>query len=101
MRTPGSQSLNVLPPGGHRVGGEPAPDAADRPAVPPDALLRQPTDDGVLGAVRGDDQSQAGATADGLDGPGGAVPQAADDHRSGGRAGLSLPAPRSGVDPRQ
>ena len=30
MRTPGSQSLKLLSPTGHRVGGKPAPDAVDR-----------------------------------------------------------------------
>ena len=38
---------------GRRFGGEPALDAADRPAVPEDPVLRQPTDDSVLGAIRG------------------------------------------------
>src|SRR5512135_1763558 len=101
MRTPGPQSIELLSRTGRRVGGEPALDAADRPAVPFDPVLRQPTDDGVFGAFRGDGQSQAGPAAHGENGPGGAVSQAADDHRSAGRAGLPLLAPRSGADPRR
>ena len=54
MRTSGSQPLELLPPAGHRVGGEPAPDAADRPAVPQDPVLRQPADDGVPWSVPGE-----------------------------------------------
>ena len=84
MRTPGYQPIELLPRTGRRVGGEPALDAADRPAVHEDAVLRQPTDDGIIGAIRGDGQSQAGPAAHGGDGPGGSVPQAADHHRGAG-----------------
>ncbi len=101
MRTPGSQPIELLSLIGHRVGGEPAPDAVDRPAVPQDSVLRQPADDGVFGAFRGDGQSQAGPAAHGENGPGGTVPQAADHHPGIGCAGLPLLAPRSGADPRQ
>src|SRR5208337_678868 len=99
MRTSGSQLLDLLPLAGDRVGGERAPDAADRSAVPLDPVLRQPADGGFFGAFRGDGQSQAGAAAHGENGPGSAVPQAADHHRGARRAGLSLLAPRSGADP--
>ena len=68
MRTPGYQPIELLPPTGRRVGGEPALDATDRPAVPQDPVLRQPTDDGIIGAIRGDVQSQAGAAAHGQNG---------------------------------
>ena len=44
MRTPGPQPLDLLPPAGDRVGGEPAADAVDRPAVPRDPVLREPED---------------------------------------------------------
>ncbi len=49
----------------------PAPDAADRPAVPQDPVLRQPADDGVPGAFGRGGQSQAGPAAHGGHGPGG------------------------------
>src|SRR5512135_3571422 len=101
MRTPGSQPIELLSPTGHRVGGEPALDAADRRAVPQDPVLRQPADDGFFGAYRGDGQPQAGPAAHGVDGFGVAVPQAAYHHHGIGRAGLPLLAPRSGADPRQ
>src|SRR5881392_946661 len=99
MRTPGSQPIELLPPTGSRVGGGPALDAADRPAVPQDPVLRQPTDDGLIGAIRGDGQSQAGAATHGPNGPGSDLSQAADYHHGDRRAGLSLLAPRSGADP--
>src|SRR5262245_47579832 len=101
MRTPGPQSIELLPLAGRRVGGELALDAADRPAVPRDPILREPADDGMSGAFGGAGQSQAGPAVDGADGPGGAAPQAADHNRDAGRAGLSLLAPRSGADPRR
>ena len=85
MRTPGSQPIELLPPTGHRVGGGSALDAVDRPAVPQDSVLRQPPDDGVFGACRGDGQSQAGSAAHGPDGPGGTLSQAADHHHLAGR----------------
>src|SRR5512135_3112277 len=62
MRTPGPQPIELLSPTGHRVGGKPALDAADRPAVPQDPVLRQPADDGVFGAFRGDGQLSPGAS---------------------------------------
>src|SRR5262249_21445794 len=40
MRTPGPQSIELLSLAGRRVGGELALDAADRPAVPRDPILR-------------------------------------------------------------
>src|SRR5665213_2880745 len=98
MRTPGTQSLDLLSPTGRRVGGEPTADAADRPAVPRDPVLRQSADDGVPGAFGRDGQSQADPAAYDVDGPGGAAPETADHHRVAGRTGLSLPAPRPGVD---
>ncbi len=68
MSTCLSELLDVLPSTGDRVGGEPGVDAADRRAVPEDAVLRQSADDGVLGAARGGGQLQAGPAADGLAG---------------------------------
>src|SRR5947208_5470955 len=93
MRTPGYQPIELLPPTGRRVGSEPALDAADRPAVPQDPVLRQPTDDSLIGAIRGDGQSQAGAATHGPNGPGGDLPQAPDHHRGDRRAGISLLVP--------
>ena len=84
MRTPRPQPLELLSAAGRRVGGEPAADAVDRRAVHEDAVLRQSADDGCLGAIRGDGQSQAGAAADAADGPGSDFSQAA-DHRRGAR----------------
>ena len=52
MRTHGSEPIELLPLAGHRVGGEPALDAVDRPAVLEDPVLRQPADDGFFGAFR-------------------------------------------------
>src|SRR6516165_10703559 len=101
MRTPGDQPIELLSRTGCRVGGEPALDAADRPAVPQDPVLRQPTDGSVIGAIRGDGQSQAGTAAHGPNGPGSDLSQAADHHHGDRRAGLSLLAPRSGIDPRR
>src|SRR5260370_6314258 len=101
MRTLGSQPFELLSPTGRRVRGEPALDAADRPAVSFDPILRQPTDDSVFGAIRGDGQSQAGPAAHGENGPGSVVSQTADYHRSAGREGLSLLASRPGTDPRR
>src|SRR5271165_3361978 len=101
MRTSGSQSIELLSRAGHRVGGEPALDAVDRPAVLEDPVLRQPADDGVFGAFRGDGQSQAGPAADGLDGLGGDLPQATDYGYGARGTGQPLLAPRSGADPRQ
>ncbi len=65
---PGLSRSTYYPRAGHRVGGGPAPDAADRPAVPHDPILRQQADDGVPGALGGDRQSQAGPAAHGVDG---------------------------------
>src|SRR6516164_10767489 len=52
-----TQPIELLPRAGHRVGGGPAADAADRPAVPANSVLRQPTNEGVSRARRGDGQS--------------------------------------------
>src|SRR5262245_60684729 len=59
MRTPGPQPLDLLPRAGCRVGGGSAADAVDRPAVPRDAVLREPEDGGELGSLRGGGQPQA------------------------------------------
>src|SRR5712691_6961415 len=64
-------------------GGEPGADAADRRAVPGDAVLWQSADDGLAAASRRGDQSQAGAAADAADGIGGDLSEAADDSDSG------------------
>jgi hypothetical protein len=101
MRTDRPQPLDLLPPAGDRVGGEPAADAPDRRAVPQDPVLWQSADDGGPRATRGGGQPQAGPAADGVDGPGGARPQAADRRRLDGRSGLSLLAPRPGPGPGQ
>src|SRR5215471_13441716 len=101
MRTPGPRPLDLLSPPGDRVGGEPAVDAADRRAIPPDALLWESADGGLAEAPRGGGQSQAGPAAHGADGLGGAPSRAEDRHRRARRAGLPLPAPRPGADPRR
>src|SRR5512135_1165054 len=99
MRTSGPQPLDLLPPAGDRVGGEPAADAVDRPAVSRDPVLWESEDGGELEPLRGGGQPQAGPTAHGADGAGGGAPQAADD-RGGARCeGVPVPAPRPGVDP--
>ena len=101
MRTPGPQPIELIPRAGHRVGEGSAADAANRPAVPANSILRQPTDDGVSGAGWGDGQSQASSAAHGGDGPGGPVPQATDHDPGAGRTRLPQLAPRSGADPRR
>ena len=53
-----------------------------------DPVLREPADDGFFGAFRGDGQSQAGPAADGIDGPGRDLPQAADHCGGARRTGL-------------
>jgi len=51
MPTPASQTLELRPPSGHRVGGKPAFDAVERQAVPANRLLRQSAEehDGSIG----------------------------------------------------
>src|SRR6516164_5199435 len=100
MRTPGPQPLDLLPPPGDRVGGGPAVDAVDRPAVPRDPVLREPEDGGVLEAVRGGSQPQAGPTPHEADGAGGAASPTANDRGGARREGLPLPAARSYADSR-
>src|SRR5271170_2210875 len=98
MRTSGSQSFELLPSTGHRVGGELAAHAADRRAIPQDPVLRKPADGGcpeVSGRAR---QSQASPDAHEADGYRGVASQAPDHHSWGGRADLPLPAPRPEID---
>src|SRR5436309_7604376 len=101
MRTRWPQPLDLLPPAGRRVGGEPAPDAADRRAISQDPVLRQPEDGGVPGTLRRGGESQADPAAHGVDGAGGIAPEAADDGTGIRRAGVSLPASRPGAEPYQ
>src|SRR5262249_40010986 len=101
MRTPRPQPLDLLSPTGDRAGGEPAVDAARPRAAPPGPLPREAADGRVAEAPRGGGQSQAGPAAHGTDGLGGAPSRAEDHDRRARRAGLSLPAPRSGADPRR
>ena len=72
VRAAGAESVELVLPAGGRVGGEPAVDAADRRAVPEDAVLRQPEDGQGVGH-----QPQAGAAPDAADGVGSDLPQAA------------------------
>src|SRR5258708_13251071 len=98
MRTAGSQPIELLSPTGHRVGGEPALDAADRRAVPQDPVLRQSADDGFFGAFRGDGQSQAGPAAHGFDVPGSGLSPAADPHHRIRPPALPALPPPTGPD---
>src|SRR3954452_18567032 len=99
MRTSGPQPLDLLPPAGCRVGGGPAADAVDRPAVPRDPVLRESEDGGVLEPRGGAGQPQAGPTAHAADGVGGGASQAADDGAGVGCEVVPVPAPRPEVDP--
>src|SRR5512135_71825 len=99
MRTPGPQPLDRLPPTGDRVGGGPAPDAADRPAVPENSVLRQPEGDGGPAVLGRDGRSQAGPATQGVDGPGGAASRTADHDRGAGRAGLPFTCSETGCRP--
>ena len=61
----------------------------DRPAVPPDPVLRESEDGGGLEPLGGGRQPQAGPTAHEADGTGGSAPQAEDD--GGGTGAKAYP----------
>src|SRR5438045_9374890 len=70
MRAAGAEPIEVVSRTSRRVGGEPGLDAADRRAVPADAVLRL-AEHGVLAdAARLRGQSQAGPASDADDGIG-------------------------------
>src|SRR5215218_304214 len=74
------QPVGVLPPAYGRDAAEPGADAADRRAVPGNALVRLAAD-GAAPAARGlRGRPQAHPAADGQDGPGADPPAAADYH---------------------
>ncbi len=96
VRVAGPGPLDVLLHAGGRDGREPGLDAADRPGVPGDAVLRQPQ------AGRGPQgQSQARAAADAADGVGGDLPKAADHAARGGTQDLPLFTAECGSDAAQ
>src|SRR5215213_3953257 len=86
------QPIGVLPPPRRRDGAEPGADAADRRAVPGDALVRLAADGAASAAGRLRGRPQADATADGEDGPGADPPAPTHDGAAPRASGLSLPA---------
>ena len=101
MRTFGPQPLDLLPPTGDRVGGEPAADAADRRAVHEDPVLRQPEDDGGHEQRRARRSIASGSSDSWRSmGLGGAASRTADHDRGAGCAGLHFLADASGFGSR-
>src|SRR5215211_3694064 len=86
------QPIGVLPPPCRRDAAEPGADAADRRAVPGDALVRLAADGAASAAGRLRGRPQAGATADGEDGPDADLPAPTHDGAAPRASGLSLPA---------
>src|SRR5438477_5613302 len=78
MRIVSTQPLELLPAAGCREHRQPGADAADRRAVPEDAVLRFAADGRGAQHAASSRQSQAYTAADAADGPGGGIPQAAD-----------------------
>ena len=75
VRTSGAPSLDAVLSRRWRKRGELEADAADRRAVPANAVLRQPPDDPLADFPEARCEPQAGPTVDAVDGPGGRVPQ--------------------------
>src|SRR3954471_1145787 len=92
MRVARPEPIQLLLRAGRGVGGGPAADGIDRPAVHRPSVLWQSPDDDLAGPARGGGQPKASPTTDAGDGAGGDLSQAEALGGRPGPQGLSLPA---------
>src|SRR5512143_1540699 len=90
VRAAGAEPIELVSRAGEGVGGEPGADAADRRAVPADAVLRFAEDDGLADATRARGQSQAGPAADADHGLGSDLSPAEHDAAEPGASNLPV-----------